>query len=135
MAAAHTRAGRVLAAAALGVLATVALPASPARAAACAAGQSGVTVVVDFASLGGGVVVGCASGDPASGLVALQGAGFDVDGTDRWGLAFVCRINGKPTAAAEPCVNTPPASAYWSYWHAQPGGAWSYSQLGAMSYN
>ena len=105
-----------------------------AHAAACSPG-AGVTVVVDFGSLGGGVVTGCKLGDPPTGLAALTGAGFTVAGTQRWGLAFVCRINGQPTAATEPCVNTPPASAYWSYWHATPGGAWTYSTLGASSYN
>jgi hypothetical protein len=108
--------------------------ARPAAAAACAPG-AGVTVVVDFGPLGGGVQVGCRLGDPPTGLAALQGAGFTVTGTTRWGLAFVCRINGKPTPAQDPCVNTPPASAYWSYWHAAPGAAWSYSTLGASSYN
>ncbi|MFB7041620.1 hypothetical protein [Streptomyces sp. NPDC056294] len=47
------------------------------------------------------------------------------------GEAFVCRIEGKPTAATEACVNTPPASAHWSYWHAPDGGNWAYSQSGA----
>ncbi|WP_344610070.1 hypothetical protein [Dactylosporangium salmoneum] len=105
-----------------------------AHAAACSPG-TGVTVVVDFGSLGGGVVTGCYAGDPATGLAALTGSGFTVAGTQRWGLAFVCRINGMPTAATEPCVNTPPATAYWSYWHATPGGAWTYSSSGASSYN
>lgn len=121
----------VLAAAGL----TAAEPAPrPAQAAACT-GTSGVTVVVDFTALGGGVQVACAPGDPATGLAALQGAGFTVTGTQRWGLAFVCRINGLPTSATDPCVNTPPVTAYWSYWHAPSGGAWSYSSSGAGSYN
>ncbi|ASW55374.1 hypothetical protein [Plantactinospora sp. KBS50] len=111
-------------------------PAPRAAQAAACTGTSGVTVVVDFAALGGGVQVGCAPGDPATGLAALQSAGFTVTGTARWGLAFVCRINGKPTSATEPCVNTPPATAYWSYWHASgSGAAWSYSSSGASSYN
>ena len=107
---------------------------APASAAACSPG-TGVTVVVDFGPLGGGVVVGCRLGDPTTGVQALQGAGFTVTGTTRWGLAFVCRINGKPTAAQDPCVNTPPVTAYWSYWHAAPGGTWTYSTTGASSYN
>jgi len=119
--------------AAAGVTAVEPAP-RPAHAAACT-GTSGVTVVVDFAALGGGVQVACAPGDPATGLAALQGAGFTVTGTARWGLAFICRINGKPTAATEPCVNTPPATAYWSYWHAPRGGSWSYSTSGATSYD
>ncbi|WP_433616878.1 hypothetical protein ACQP2P_16110 [Dactylosporangium sp. CA-139114] len=123
--------------AALGVTGALVLaePAPLAAHAAACAPSTGVTVVVDFGSLGGGVVTSCFAGDPATGLASLTGSGFTVTGTQRWGLAFVCRINGQPTAATEPCVNTPPASAYWSYWHATPGGAWTYSSLGASSYN
>ena len=110
-------------------------PAAEAAHAAACTGTSGVTVVVDFTAFSGGVTVACALGDPATGLAALQGAGFTVTGTARWGLAFVCRINGLPTPASEPCLNTPPASAYWSYWHAVAGGTWSYSAVGATSYN
>ncbi|KAB1151695.1 hypothetical protein RM555_14895 [Micromonospora sp. DSM 115977] len=131
----RTRLAGLLAAAVAAVALTAVEPAPRAGYAAACTGTSGVTVVVDFAALGGGVQVACAPGDPASGLAALQGAGFTVTGTQRWGLAFVCRINGKPTAAADPCVNTPPATAYWSYWHAPSGGAWSYSTSGASSYN
>ncbi|WP_374536649.1 hypothetical protein [Micromonospora aurantiaca (nom. illeg.)] len=125
----------LLAAVVAGVALTAVEPAPRAAHAAACAGTSGVTVVVDFAALGGGVQVACAPGDPATGLAALQAAGFTVAGTARWGLAFVCRINGKPTAATEPCVNTPPATAYWSYWHASSGGSWSYSTSGATGYN
>ena len=35
-------------------------------------------------------------------------AGFTVTGTTQFGLAFVCRINGQPTAATDPCTTTPP---------------------------
>jgi hypothetical protein len=104
---------------------------APAEAAACS-GTSGVTVVVDYGPLGG-IQVGCAAGDPSSGLAALHAAGFATTGTQKDGPAFVCRINGAP--ASDPCVLTPPASAYWSYWHASRGGSWAYSSLGAASYN
>jgi hypothetical protein len=129
--------GRCAAGLAALILASTGLTAaspSPAQAAPCN-GTSGVTVVVDFTALGGGVTVACAPGDPATGIAALQGGGFTVTGTKRWGLAFVCRVNGVPTPAAEPCVNTPPATAYWSYWHAPAGGSWTYSTVGAASYN
>ncbi|GAA3214985.1 hypothetical protein ACFO1B_14220 [Dactylosporangium siamense] len=108
---------------------------APAHAAACTPAASGVTVVVDLTPFGGSVLKNCYAGDPPTGLAALTGAGYTVTGTQRWGLAFICRINGKPTAATEPCVNTPPATAYWSYWHGTPGGTWTYSSLGASSYN
>lgn len=119
------------------VLATAGLAVAgpqPARAAACT-GTSGVTVVVDFTAFGGSTEVECALGDPTTGIAALQDAGFTVTGTQRWGLAFVCRIDGLPTPAADPCYNTPPANAYWSYWHAEPGGSWTYSSQGASSYD
>jgi hypothetical protein len=102
--------------------------ASPASAAACA-GTTGVTVVVDFGSLGGGVKTMCAPGDPTSGLTALTGAGYTYAFAPRF-PGFVCQINVKPN----PC-NGGPATAYWSYWHAPRHGAWTYSTSGAGSYN
>jgi hypothetical protein len=110
-------------------------PAPRAAQAAACTGTTGVTVKVDFTAFGGGVTTNCALGDPTSGLTALTGAGFTVTGTSRWGLAFVCRINSLPTSAQDPCVNTPPATAYWSYWHGTPGGSWTYSSSGAGGYN
>ncbi|GHH47332.1 hypothetical protein GCM10017774_51410 [Lentzea cavernae] len=98
---------------------------SPASAAPC----EGVKVVVDFAALGGGVQTGCAAGDPTTGLTALTGAGFTYSFVPRQ-PGFVCRINLLPN----PCT-TPTTSAYWSYWHATPGGSWTYSSSGAGGYN
>lgn len=97
--------------------------------------SNGVTVVVDYQELGGATEIRCAVGAQSTGLAALQNAGFTVTGTARWGLVFVCRINGKPTAATEPCFNTPSPTAYWSYWHASNGGSWTYSQTAAISYH
>ena len=46
--------------------------------------------------------------------------------------AFVCRIDGVP--ADDPCVNTPPADAYWGLWWSDgESGKWSYSSLAAGS--
>lgn len=102
--------------------------AGPAEAAACS-GTSGVTVVVQFPD--GHTETGCAPGDPSSGSQALQSAGFSVAYVS--GSGFVCRIDGAP--ASDPCDRTPPKSAYWAYFHAQPGGSWSYSSSGAGGYN
>jgi hypothetical protein len=96
---------------------------------------AGVTVVVDFRAFGGSVQVGCTQSDPATGVAALTMAGFGVEGTRQWGLAFVCRINQLPTPADEACAVTPSATAYWSYWHASPGGSWGYGSTSAASYN
>lgn len=90
---------------------------------------SGVTVVVDFGSAGGGTATGCASGDPGTGLAALQAAGFGYGFVPRQ-PGFICQINNAPN----PCNGAPP-NAYWSYWHGQPGESWSYSSGGAASHD
>ncbi|WP_422646930.1 ABC transporter substrate-binding protein [Actinoalloteichus caeruleus] len=94
---------------------------------------NGVTVVIDFQELGGQTIIRCAHGDQATGHAALRNAGINITGTNRWGEAFICRIEGLPVPEAEPCIDTPPATAYWSYWHSPNGGAWEYSQWGVMN--
>lgn len=90
----------------------------------------GVTVVVDFGDLGGGVNVRCAPGPVSSGLDAMTRAGVAYRTTLRFS-GFVCRIAGQP--ASDPCQTTSPVNAYWSYWIASRGGSWCYSNLGAGS--
>ena len=123
-----------LRAALLGLLAGTALavPAGPAAADACADRPS-VTVVVDFASLGGGEQTRCTGTDPSTGLAALRAAGYTPTRAAQQPGYFLCRINGKP--ASDPCQRTSPADAYWSYWHAQRGGSWTYSSLGPADYD
>lgn len=104
--------------------------------------SAGVLVVVDFGHWGGPADVGCAAAS-GTGSSAMAAAGFITAGTQEEGPAFVCRIglategpaSLEPTPSEDPCVNTPPVSAYWSYWHADAGqDRWSYSQQGVMSY-
>lgn len=108
--------------------------AAPASAAdgTCAEG-AGVTVVVDFGDLGPQPLVRCAPGTPANGIAALQAAGIDVAGSQKYGLAVACRIDGKPGPDVESCAGMPSATAYWSYWHASAGGKWESSQEGAQT--
>jgi hypothetical protein len=143
-----------------GLAACLLTAASPSVAAVSAAGAvesgpsgycsttAGVTVVVDMSALGGGVTVRCAPGPGGAGytgLDALRGAGFTVAGTQRYGLAFVCRIQGRPSPTEslaipgnptyhEQCVDTPPQTAFWSYWSARNGGTWAYNTVGASSH-
>lgn len=115
------------------VIPTIAAPGAitPAQADTGCTTTSGVTVIVDFKSLGGGIQRGCAM-NPASGLDALQKAGFGTAGTNRWGNAFVCRIDGKPGNPPEACLDTPPGTAYWAYYTAKPTDAgWKYVSLAA----
>jgi hypothetical protein len=94
--------------------------------------DAGVTVIVDDQKLGEGkIYVGCALGQQANGVEALEHAGFQIEGAGGWGLSFICRIGGEPTVAEQDCKSTPGASAYWTYWHGLPGGRWDYSGCGA----
>lgn len=88
----------------------------------------GVTVVVDFRELGGGVHVRCAPQPIASGFDALRQAGIDYRTALRQ-PGFLCRIAGQPES--DPCVTTSPATAYWSYWLSSRSGQWCFSNLGA----
>jgi hypothetical protein len=94
----------------------------------------GVIVAVDFSPWGGKIERGCDT-TLTTGYAALQVAGFTTAGDDEDGPSFICRIDDDPPPSQDPCINTPPASAYWSYWHADAGqNTWTYSQQGAMSY-
>ncbi|GAA1663391.1 hypothetical protein GCM10009830_05870 [Glycomyces endophyticus] len=85
-----------------------------------------MTVVVDFGTLGAEPRTGCADA-PADGLDALAQAGFAV--TEVASIrGMVCRIDALPETD---CGASPPADAYWSYWHANPGDEeWRYSMVG-----
>lgn len=103
----------------------------PASAASCAAG-SGVSVVVDYNSLGGGVVTSCVAdggGDTASALFAA--AGHTITYAQRQ-PGFVCRVDDVP--ADDPCVNASPADRFWSLWWSDgDSGSWTYSSQGVTS--
>jgi hypothetical protein len=109
---------------ALGAAATLAVLAGPADEAA-AGTCDGVWVVVDASQLGGGLTTRCAPGDPSSGLDALRAAGHAYAFVPRV-PGMVCTIDGRP----DPC-NGAPSDAYWSYWHAEAGGSWTYASRGA----
>lgn len=100
---------------------------------------AGVTVVVDFQELGGGIWVRCTDVAVTTGFEALDRAGIPWTATLRV-AGFLCRIDGKPSAAGmampdgttlrDACQTTSPAHAYWSHWMAPRGGGWCYSNLG-----
>lgn len=100
----------------------------------------GTIVAVDFGHWGGPIVRGCGL-DQHSGYALLHAAGFITAGDDHDGTGFVCRLGDSafhqgtqyPTASKQSCINTPSASAYWSYWIAPAGqDRWSYSPLGPL---
>jgi hypothetical protein len=89
----------------------------------------GVWVVVDATELGGPLTTRCAEGDPSSGLAALEAAGHRYTFVPRV-PGMICTIDRRP----DPC-NGAPADAYWSYWHAEEGGSWTYASRGAGNRN
>ncbi len=117
--------------AAAGAAVPVAGPAAPAAAATCGSG-GGVTVIVDFRELGGGVQGQCVrdgGGQRASSL--FPAAGFPLEDVRTENGFFVCRVSGAPDSSREDCVDTPPADAYWGLWWSTGDGRWSYSNYGA----
>jgi hypothetical protein len=104
---------------------------APAQASACSTAR-GVSVVVDFHQLGGGVQTFCDAGGAGKTADAqLRDAGYELTYVQRQ-PGFICRIDTKP--ADDPCVNTPPSDAYWSLWWSDgKSGEWSYSSAGASS--
>jgi len=120
---------RIAAAAVLAAAAYAGSPAAPATAAGCST-DHGVTVVVDFHELGGGVQTACiADGGGETAAQLFPAAGFPLTYVQRQ-PGFVCQVSGKP--ADSPCVNTPPADAYWGlFWSDGTSGSWTYATSGA----
>ena len=104
---------------------------APATAAGYCSG-SGVSVVVDFGALGGGIQKGC----DASGNRNAAKAFFATDHPLTYAQrqpGFVCRVDGVPQS--DPCVNTSPSDAYWGLYWSDGKSGWTYSSLGAGSLN
>ena len=112
-----------------GVLSASLLHAPPVAAAegACTT-ATGITVVIDFQDLGGGISTRCVSSKVENGFEALTAAGINFQTATR-APGFLCKIAGLPTT--EQCIQPAPTTAYWSYWLANRGGNWCYSSLGA----
>lgn len=119
---------RLVAAATLVVAAAVVLgPTAPASAASCTSAD-GVTVVVDPGALGGALTSVCDGGAGQAASARYADSGVALTYAQRQ-PGFVCRVDGAP--ASDPCVNTPPADAYWGlFWTDGTSGTWTYSSIG-----
>jgi hypothetical protein len=47
-------------------------------------------------------------------LDVLKKANLEIEGTKKYGLGVVCRVNNLPDEKAESCEIMPPAEAYWA---------------------
>jgi hypothetical protein len=100
-----------------------------------------VNLVVDYGSLdSGSVVEKCieTSGE-ISALDLMANAKIEVQGTDKYGTAVVCRLNNLPDASVESCAEMPPAEAYWAVYVKEhelfpipfnTEGEWGWAQTG-----
>lgn len=104
----------------------------PAASASTCETAHGVTVVVDFHQLGGGAQSACdAGGGGRTAATQLTDVGHGLTYVQRQ-PGFVCRVDGAPSS--DPCVNTPPADAFWSLWWSDgTSGRWYYSSEGVGS--
>jgi hypothetical protein len=78
--------------------------------------ESCVNFYVDFGSLDNSTKVEkCikASG-PTNALELVKQAGFEVEGTQKYGDAVVCRVNNLPSKSVESCDVMPPENAFWA---------------------
>lgn len=121
---------------------------------------AGVAVVVDGGALDAGALDGGAPDRVSPGVVSALGcadvdvsvtahdaatvAGVELEGTQQWGAAFVCRVDGRPavdeevrradgSVGTEPCLRTPSQGAYWALWTSSGGSAWVYADQGATT--
>lgn len=108
--------------------------------------ESDVTVIVDGGDLAGADEVAtdtCVAADePIAALDALAQAGVELEGSEEYGDAIVCRVDGQPSADepvgssedpayVETCESMPAGFAYWGLWvKSSPDGEWGFAQEG-----
>lgn len=104
-----------------------------AQAATCG-GSSGVSVIVDFKQLGGGIQGSCVAGGAGKAASTLfPSAGFPLAYVQSE-PGFVCRVSSLPGPQDEPCVDTPPTTAYWGLWWSDgKSGTWKYANYGVAA--
>lgn len=100
----------------------------PAQATAACPTSSGVTAIVDFDELGGGVTAGCDSnGGGQAASQVFRDAGYTLEYSQQPGMnGFVCKIQSKP-ADGDCAAN----DAFWSLWWSDGrSGRWVFSSQG-----
>jgi hypothetical protein len=54
------------------------------------------------------------SNSKTNALDILINSGFKIEGTQKYGNAVVCRVNGFPDRSKESCQDMPPENAFWA---------------------
>lgn len=76
-----------------------------------------VNVYVDFGSLDQSKkVIGCIdTNTKIKAIDVIQKSGLKVEGTDKYGLQVICRVDSLPGPDRESCAVMPPENAYWAF--------------------
>jgi hypothetical protein len=100
-----------------------------------------VSIYVDYGSLDSSAPIErcvITSGEDEA-LALLDIARISIEGTQKYGNAIVCRVNGLPDATVESCSEMPPAEAYWAVFIKEyepfpipfnTAGEWGWAQTG-----
>ena len=96
-----------------------------------------VNVYIDFGSLDNNSKMSkCVPTEKDTGLNILQKSGINLEGTNKYGLKVICRVNNLPTTKQESCATMPPADAYWAFITKEKSGIvnpmpkWGWAQKG-----
>ncbi len=100
-----------------------------------------VNLYIDYGPLNNGAVIEqCipVTGDVMA-LDLLASVNLSTEGTQKYGNAVLCRLNGFPNASVESCEDMPPAESYWAVlikeneiipWPFDLQGEWGWAQTG-----
>jgi len=97
---------------------------------------AGVSLVIDFGTDSElAPIQKCVTNYVGNSWNLMLISGIEVEGTSKYPVGFVCRINGIPTKETESCIETPgAANGSWAFYLAD-GSSWEYSSFGASSHS
>ena len=101
-------------------------------------GEDCVNLYVDYGSINNQEkITRCISAvDDTNALDILAKASLKIEGTNKYGNAVVCRVNGLPDKSVESCEIMPPENAYWAVIIKKkqiipfPSNEWGWAQKG-----
>lgn len=92
-----------------------------------------INVYVDYGQLDNNKkLISCVDTDhKQSALLVLEHSGVSIEGTQKYGLQVVCRVDSLPKPSQESCETMPPENAYWAVIVKQkPVSKWGWAQTG-----
>ena len=98
--------------------------------------DKGTSLVIDFGTdQNEDLIEKCVQNFEGNSWDLFEAAGVIVTGTEKYPVGFVCRIQDFPSAANEPCKETPgTTNGSWAYFLSNENGVWEYSPIGASTH-